>query len=340
MNKSKIMLFLIVILLTIPLLSIISISLRHEEITPNDEFFTLSISDTPSIEVDTWRLPVDGLIENELVLTYENITSLPKKSVTATLKCVEGPAGRAKWTGVTIKSILDSASVQAGAKEIIFYAADGYSSSLTLDDATKADVILAYEMNGETLPADHGYPVRLVVPGKAGYKWVKWITHIEVVAYDYKGTWESRGWDDDADITTLSDWFNHATILSIGFIFGGLAIISGFKRAGIGKILKKLPESINAKFHKYVSIIYLGTLIIVFIYWAYTTYLLRGNLFYTGHGLISGLVIILHTIGGITGIKKVRKRNLMNGIHRNSNFFGFILYAGVIATGLLMAYGT
>ena len=340
MNQANLLFIFIIILLFIPIISVTINALRQDEITPNDEFFILSISDTPEINVASWQLLVDGLVDNQLKLTYENITSLPKKTVTATLKCVEGPAGRAVWSGVRLKSILDLASVQADVKEVVFYAADGFSSSLTLEDATSEDVILAYEMNGEILPTDHGYPIQLVVPGKAGYKWVKWITHIELVDYDYKGYWESRGWDDEADLTTFSDWIFHASLLSIGFIFGGLSLISGYKRSGLGKSLQKLPSFINAKFHKYVSLIYIGLLFCVFIYWAYTIYSYRGNLFYTGHGILAGLVIILHVVGGITGIHKLTKYKLTKSVHRNANLFGFMLYTIVILTGLVLAYGT
>jgi hypothetical protein len=340
MNKANLIFIFIIFLLFIPTISIAVNALRREEITPNDEFFTLSISGTPEINIDDWKLLVDGLVENELELSYENITSYPSKSVTATLKCVEGPAGRAKWTGVRLKYILDLAVVLGGATEVVFYAEDGYSSSLTLDDATADDVLLAYEMNGEVLPPDHGYPVRLVVPGKYGYKWVKWIKHIDIVGDDFKGYWESRGWDDEADLATYSDWITHASLLSIGFIFGGLSLISGYKRTGLGKLLQNFPAFINARFHQYITIIYLAMLFGIFIYWGYSTYISRGSLFYTAHGILAGIVIILHSIGGISGIQKLRKYRPTKGIHRNANVFGFVLYGGVIFIGLFLAYGT
>lgn len=340
MNKVSLLFIFVVILLFIPSISIAIYSLRQDEITPNDEFFTLSISGTPRINVTSWQLLVDGLVDTPLDLSFENITSFPKTTVIATLKCVEGPAGRAEWSGVKLNYVLDLANVQSGAKEVVFTASDGYSSSLTLDDATAEEVLLAYEMNGEVLPADHGFPIRLVVPGKAGYKWVKWITHIELVDNDYKGYWESRGWDDDADLATFTDWILHSSLLSIGFVFGGLSLISGYKRSGVGKILQKFPAFINDKFHKYISIFYLAILFCVFIYWAYTTFSNRGDLFYSGHGILAGVVIILHAAGGITGIQKLKRYKSTKIVHRNANLFGFVLYAGVILAGLLLAYGT
>ncbi len=338
MEKSSIIFSIIIILLCIPLIALIGITLKQDQITPNDEFFTISISGTPSIDIDTWELKIDGLVETPLVLSYQNITALPSKSVTAKLKCVEGPSGTAVWKGVKLKTVLDLAVPKPNAEEVIFYAADDYSSSLELDDATADDVLLAYEMNGETLPADHGYPLRLVVPGKAGYKWVKWLERIEVVDYDYKGYWESRGWDDDADLAAVSDWGTHAFILSIGFIFGGLAILSGFRCRAKNQINSKLPEFLNRKLHRYTSMIYLVILFIIYIYWAYTTYLLRGNIFYSGHGQLSLVVIAVNIIGGISGMKHICKYKVGASIHRNASLFGFILYAGVIAMGLVLAY--
>jgi hypothetical protein len=298
----------------------------------------VSISDTPDINSDDWELLVNGLVENPMFLSYENITSITSKTETAKLKCVEGPSGTAVWKGVKLKTILEQASPSPVAKEVIFHAADGYTSSLTIDDATAEDVILAYEMNGEPLPADQGYPLRLVVPGKAGYKWVKWIERIEVVDYDYKGYWESRGWDDDAELASYSDWGMHAILLSIGFIFGGLSVISGYKNLSEGKILSKLPKFINRRFHRYISVVYLALLIIVFSYWVYTTFLMRGNIFYSVHGKLALLAIIMSILGGISSFSGIRNKRFGPGFHRNASMFGFILYTGVIAIGLLLAY--
>ncbi|UCF07830.1 MAG: molybdopterin-dependent oxidoreductase, partial [Thermoplasmata archaeon] len=104
----------------------------QSEITPNDEFFVVDIGDSPAINVDMWRLRVDGLVENELGLSYENITAFPSKSEVVTLRCVDGPTGTADWKGVKVSAILDLAEVKDNATEVVFYAADGYSSSLTL----------------------------------------------------------------------------------------------------------------------------------------------------------------------------------------------------------------
>jgi hypothetical protein len=337
-NKATIYLITIIILLSLPILALTGVTLQTDEITSNEDFFTLSISTTPSIDINTWTLSISGLVENSTYITYEEIASYPSNTVTATLKCVEGPSGTAKWTGVQVKYILSLFGIQAGAKEVVFHAADGFSSSLTLEDANEDDVILAYEMNGETLPEEQGFPLRLVAPGKAGYKWVMWIDRIELVDYDYKGYWESRGWDDNAELGTFSEWGLHAYLLAFGFIFGGLATVSGYKITGIGKWFQKLPRYVNRRFHRISSKLYLIFLIFIFIYWVYTTLELRGDVFYSGHGKLSIMVIILTVVGGATGAKGMQKYRYVPDIHRNATLFGFILYIGVMVLGLILAY--
>ncbi|UCH88216.1 MAG: molybdopterin-dependent oxidoreductase [Thermoplasmata archaeon] len=309
-----------------------------DDITPNDEFFKVSIGPSPEIDIEYWKLKITGLVENPINLTYDNITSFPDTSAVVTLKCVSGPYGTAEWTGVKLNYILNLAGIKPGAKEVIFYAEDGFSSSLTVEDAKADDVILAYVMNGETLPVDHGYPLRLVVPGKYGYKWVKWITEIEVVDYDYKGYWESRGWDDDADITPFSQWWPHAALLSIAAVFGALSTVSGLKFSKHTKFWKKLPFS--RRTITFVTFMYLAILFSVFFFWALSYYLYRGTIFQTNHGLLALAVIILHSIGGITGLAIRKGKERLRIIHLFSNLLGYLLLIGAIITGLILSLGT
>lgn len=169
-------------------------------ITPNKDFFVVDIKGTPPIDIKKWRLIVDGEVENPLNFTYKDIKKLPQHSEVALLQCVEGPFGKAKWTGVRLRDILSLAHPKKGAKEVVFHSEDGYSTSIILTTATKPNILLALKMNDEVLPKPHGFPLKAVVPGKFGYKWAKWIKRIEVVDYDYKGYWESRGWDDEANL--------------------------------------------------------------------------------------------------------------------------------------------
>lgn len=307
-----------------------------DEITPNDEFFVLNITNIPDINGSLWELRIDGLVQTPVNLTYEDILSMPMVNVTATLECVEGPSGRAVWGGVQLKYVLDFVGLKPEAKEVVFHAEDGFSSSLTLEDAQKDDVLLAYEMNGETLPRNHGFPLRLAVPGKYGYKWVKWITHIEVVDYDYKGFWEERGWDDDADVSTFTYWGVHSALLSIAAIFGALATISGLKFSKHSTFWKRLPDYYTKEFHKNISTIYLAILFPVFIFWALTTYSTRGNVFYSNHGILALMVVILHVVGLITGIGLLKKKKGMSTLHLVANLLGYLLLLGTIITGLLL----
>ncbi len=110
---------------------------------------------------------------------------------------IQSPGGNlivnAVWTGVPFDYILEQAVPSEDVLEVVFYCEDGYSTSMTIEEALEEGVMLAYKMNGETLTAEHGYSVRMVVPEKYGMKWPKWVNTIKLVDYDYKGYWEQRG---------------------------------------------------------------------------------------------------------------------------------------------------
>lgn len=156
------------------------------------------------------NLMVKGLVSNPLNLTYSELETFPMIWEIADLQCVYAPHGQPyNWTGIPLFYLLNLAKVQPDAKEVVFRAEDGFSSSLTLDKAMHPTTILALKVNGTTLPFTDdyfsgglagGYPYKVVVPCKYGYKWVGWIDEIEVVDYDYKGTYESMGFSDEADI--------------------------------------------------------------------------------------------------------------------------------------------
>jgi hypothetical protein len=311
----------------------------YKEITPNDRFFVVSIGESPEINTDNWILKVDGLVDNQINLTYDNITSFPIVSDIVTLKCVDGPQGTANWTGVKLKTILDIAHLKEEAMEVVFFGADGYSSSLTVSDATSPDVILAFEMNGETLPVDHGYPVRLVVPGKYGYKWVKWINHIHVVGFDYKGYWENAGWDDDADVTIISDWWIHSVLLSVAGFLGSLSLLSGFKFSKHVKFGPKLPKMFSSKFHIRTSLIFNLIIISVAVLTIINALDKRGNFPNSNHGILALMVVILCILGAASGyVMKFKKENkYLRTIHLSFNFFGYLLLLGSILTGLIIS---
>jgi DMSO/TMAO reductase YedYZ molybdopterin-dependent catalytic subunit len=179
----------------------LEISLNNaKDITKNDEFFALSIKGVPEINIEKYRLTIDGLVDKPLTLKYNDLREIEHKTETETLTCIALISAKAVWSGIPVKTLLDMAGANKGATEVIFYAADGYSSSIPIKEAYSDRVILATHMNGEILPDKHGFPLRLVYPEHYGYKWVKWVDHIKVVNYDYKGFWESQGYSDEAKI--------------------------------------------------------------------------------------------------------------------------------------------
>ena len=156
-----------------------------------------TISHSAETEIAGDNLVVEGLVANSLNLTYTEVKNLPQVSEIALLKCVYSPSGAPfNWTGVPLFYLLNLAKVQTGATEVVFRGADGFSSSLTLDKAMHPTTLLALQVNGTALPETY----KIAAPCKEGYKWVGWIDEIEVVDYDYKGTYESQGFSDDADI--------------------------------------------------------------------------------------------------------------------------------------------
>lgn len=172
---------------------------KAEEITPLEDFFVMDISGPPDIAIEEWTLEVTGLVDTPLRLTYEDILSFPSTTQVTRLYCMPGYEGTGEWTGVPLASILEKAGYTDAVVSVIFYGQDEYTSSILLETALREDTLLAYQMNGVTLPKEHGYPLRLVVPDKNGYKWVKWIVKIELVDYEYEGYWESRGYSNAGD---------------------------------------------------------------------------------------------------------------------------------------------
>jgi hypothetical protein len=183
--------------------------LAHE-ITPTEDFYEVSKNAfDPAIDVRGWTFEITGLVDAPLSYTYDQLKSLPAVEQYATLECISNEVGgnligNALWRGVRLKDLLDSAVLKAGVVDVVLRAADGYTDSIPLDRAIAEGTLLAYEMNGAPLTPVHGFPLRLIVPGIFGMKNVKWITGIEAVDFDFKGYWQTRGWDDRAEYKTMS----------------------------------------------------------------------------------------------------------------------------------------
>jgi hypothetical protein len=160
-----------------------------------------SANSADSTDVQEGRLIVTGLVNNPLNLSWADLVAMPKTTVNATLVCVDAPrtalmAGN--WTGVKLRTLLENAEVSAVAIKVGFHAADGYSTDLTVETARRDDIILAYEKDGISL-----YSLRLVVPGKWGYKWINQLIVIELFDYNFLGLWESQGYSDEANTGQL-----------------------------------------------------------------------------------------------------------------------------------------
>lgn len=159
-------------------------ALEPPPITPIDEFFLTGTA--PNVP-DNWRLMVDGAVASPLSLSIEDLIQYPSSTQMSTLECNFhiGPSlliSNATWTGVALNTIIQQAAPLAEAASVNFYAMDGYiMGSFYLNELIQNnDLMLAYGMNGQELPHNHGYPVRLVLPGCAGYQWIKWIDRIEI----------------------------------------------------------------------------------------------------------------------------------------------------------------
>lgn len=126
---------------------------------------------------------------------------LQKYSKVVELNCVVGWRATILWEGIKLIELLDKSNVQNEAKKVIFYAQDGYSTSLPLEYIKNKEILLAYKINGVMLPSEKGFPFQLVAENKWGYKWIKWITKIELSDdTEYKGTYESSGYSKDGDL--------------------------------------------------------------------------------------------------------------------------------------------
>ncbi len=180
-------------------------------IIPADNFYVVSknVLD-PQVALSRWELQVQGLVGRARSWSYEQVKALPSETRAVTLECIaNGPGGHlmgnAEWTGVLLKTVLDEAGgAQSNAKYVTFTSVDGYQYNQSLANLMEARALLAWDMNGEPLPERHGYPLRLIMPGRYGEQSVKWLTNIEVVEQPYNGgLYQSQGWS-SAPVETTS----------------------------------------------------------------------------------------------------------------------------------------
>jgi DMSO/TMAO reductase YedYZ molybdopterin-dependent catalytic subunit len=191
-------------------------------ITPNEQFFVRSHFAVPNVDVQSWRLKIEGQVDHPSDIRFDDLLSLSSRTVIAALECAGngriflspkvagvpwelGAVGNAEWTGVPLAAVLERAGVQASAVEVVLAGADEgeikkepqspgkihYARGLPMEKALQPDVLLAYRMNGMPLPVAHGFPVRAIVPGWYGMASVKWLARIVVTGRTFRGYFQT-----------------------------------------------------------------------------------------------------------------------------------------------------
>ncbi len=176
---------------------------RQTALTPTKELFTLSFWGVPIIPPEQFTLTVDGNVDSPLSLSLDDLRNYPVVDRQVALDCVGGLRNVLATQGVSMAEIMKSAEPMPEVDTAIFHCADGYFTTHPVKDLLETEAYLAYAINGEETPA-YGYPLRLVSPGKYGYKWAKWVVRIELVPGSPLGYWEQRGLPNQAWVGDLS----------------------------------------------------------------------------------------------------------------------------------------
>jgi DMSO/TMAO reductase YedYZ molybdopterin-dependent catalytic subunit len=183
-------------------------------VVANDAFYQIDTRlGTPHIDQTTWSLRIHGMVDREVTLTYDQLVAMPLVEQYVTIACVSNEVGghlvgNAKWTGVNLNSVLATAGVQPGATQVVGRAYDGWTSGFPTEHLSGAgkDAMIVVLMNGEPLPARHGFPARLIIPGLYGYvSATKWMTEIELTTLEaFDAYWINLGWAKEGPILTQS----------------------------------------------------------------------------------------------------------------------------------------
>jgi sulfite oxidase len=186
----------------------------NQWITPIDQFFVRCHTYTPEPpKLAEWRLKLDGVVNQPVMLAMDDLKKMPRVEMVAVLECAGngrsfyqprvagtqwafGSVGNARWAGVRFRDVLAKAGLKDSAQHILFDGADvplgkmpDFQRTIPVKKALDPDTMLAYEMNGEALPLEHGFPLRMIVPGWASDSWVKWLEHVEVLDHEFEGFW-------------------------------------------------------------------------------------------------------------------------------------------------------
>lgn len=174
---------------------------QGQNLSSVNDFRENSIKGPQFINITDYRLEVTGMVQNPRNYTYQDVIDRPNYEKVVTLYCVDGWDVTILWKGILIYDLIYEAQPLPGSNTVIFYAYDNYSTSLPLEYLRDNHILLAYKMNNATLPPERGYPFQLVAESSWGYKWIKWVTKIEISNNtDYKGYWESRGYSNTGNL--------------------------------------------------------------------------------------------------------------------------------------------
>ena len=162
-------------------------------------FPVLTYGDTPEIDLAAWRIRVWGLVDREIELDWAQFCHLPWVEVNADFHCVtQWSALDQTWEGVWVADLLEQAGVKAGARHVMAHCFGDYTTNVPLHLAL-SEGLLAHRQNGAEIGKDHGWPLRLIIPSRYGWKSAKWVNGIEIMADDAPGFWEQRGYNNNAD---------------------------------------------------------------------------------------------------------------------------------------------
>ena len=218
-----------------------SITGLTQRVTDNADHYTVDTTlIKPTADITRWQLDIAGSVEEPYSLNYDQLLDLEAVEQHKTLECISNEVGgdlisTALWTGVPLRDLLARARPKPETYDVKLTSIDGYTDSIRIEKAMESDTIVAYLMNGVTLPLDHGYPARLLVPNIYGMKNVKWLRSIECVTFDYLGYWMERGWSDIAVVNTNTRIDTPSRAVKWG---GGTVEIAGVAFAGARGIAK------------------------------------------------------------------------------------------------------
>lgn len=180
-------------------------------VTPPEDHYVVDINiGSPGVDPETWTLDVDGAVDRPYGLTHQELLD-HEASVeqTTTMVCVSNQVGgdligTGHWTGVQLSDLVAAAEPTDAAVDVVTHAADGYSEAIPIELVEREDILVAYGLGDQTLSPEHGFPARLLIPGRYGMKMTKWLTRIEIAERDHEAYWESRGWNEEAIVNTMS----------------------------------------------------------------------------------------------------------------------------------------